>query len=141
MPFGLFAPSRTDLITNKHGETVVLNTPEGYSGLFWGRVYDADGNRIKIAHDYFWHLGQVDYPDDDFKYWGIIDSRIAEHCDTYILPYCGKRHHYQSGFGGDESDGLVDFWTEKPIPEMPDMPFEISGNQYVMKWEYSSGEE
>ena len=136
MPFGKFHPAKDEMITTQRGEKVPLKTPAGYGGLFWGRVYGPDGKRIKIAQDYFMELGQ---DEDEFKYWYEIDTLIHQHCVKYISPYCGPRHHYQSGFGGDESDGLIDFWTEKPIPEMPDMPFEIAGKAYVLKWEYSSG--
>lgn len=141
MPFGKFHPAKTENVTNFRGETIEVSTPAGYGGLFWGEVYDSDGNRIKMASDYFWDLGKEDYPEDDFKYWEVIDEFIHQHCLKYIHEYRGKDHHYQSGFGGDESDGLIDFWTEKPIPEMPDMPFEIAGKKYVIKWDYSSGDD
>ncbi len=139
MPFGKFRPARDEIITTMSGDKVPLHTPAGYGGLFWGRVYGPDGNRIRIADDYFWELGQVDHPEDDFKYWYDIDELINQHCTKYIGPYRGSDHHYQSGFGGDESSGLIDFWTAERIPEMPDMPFEIAGKAYVLKWEYSSG--
>jgi hypothetical protein len=139
MPFGTFTPARDEMITNMNGDTVPLHTPAGYGGLFWGKVYTSDGNKIESAQDYFWELGKVDNPENDFKYWEKIIDFINHHCIKYIGPVCGITHHYQSGFGGDESDGLIDFWTEKPVPEMPDMPFEIAGKAYVLKWEYSAG--
>lgn len=138
MPFGKFHPAKSEIITTMRGDKVPLNTPSGYGGLFWGRVYDSDGNRIRTASDYFWELGQ-DKPEDDFRYWYAIDELIHQHCLKYIHPYRGDNHHYQSGFGGDDCDGLIDFWVKEPIPEMPDMPFEIAGEKYIIKWEYSSG--
>jgi hypothetical protein len=138
MPFGKFHPAKSEIITRLDGTTVPLDTPPGYGGLFWGRVYDSDGNRIRRASDYFWELGQ-DNMEDEFRYWYVIDELIHQHCLKYIHPYRGYAHHYQSGFGGDESDGLIDFWVKEPIPEMPDMPFEIEGEKYILKWEYSSG--
>ena len=139
MTFGKFKPARNEIITTMRGDKVPVSTPAGYGGLFWGRVYGSDGTRIRNAEEYFWDLGKVDHPDDDFKYWYEIDARINEHCTKYIAPYCDAHHHYQSGFGGDESDGLIDFWTEKPIPVMPTMRFEIAGQAYFLKWEYSGG--
>ena len=140
MSFGKFQPAKTETIKNMHGETVTVNTPAGYSGLFWGAVYNSKGKNIRQADDYFLELGETHDPDDGFKYWDIISDAISEHCVKYIEPVCGPHHHYQSGFGGDESNGLIDFWTEKPIPEMPDMEFEIAGKKYVIKWKYSSGD-
>jgi hypothetical protein len=139
MSFGKFHAAKDEMITTLRGDKVPLHTPAGYGGLFWGSVYGPDGKRIRNAQDYFWDLGKDDHPDDDFQYWYDIDQLINEHCIKYIGPYRGENHHYQSGFGGDESDGLIDFWTEKPIPEMPDMPFEIAGKKYVLKWDYSPG--
>lgn len=139
MPFGKFRPESTETIKNMYGEMVTFTNHAGYGGLFWGSVYDSDGNQIRMADDYFWDFGKVDHPEDDFKYWYDIDNFIGEHCDKYIRPYSSNIHHYQYGFGGDESNGLIDFFVENPIPEMPDMPFEIAGKNYVMKWIYSSG--
>jgi len=136
MPFGKFHAAKDEMITTMRGDKVPLKTPAGYGGLFWGRVYGPDGKKITIAQDYFMELGK---DEDEFKYWYEIDALIHQHCMKYIHPYRGDNHHYQSGFGGDESDGLIDFWTEKPIPEMPDMPFEIAGKAYVLKWDYSHG--
>ena len=140
MPFGKFCPAKTEMIKNIHGEMIEFHQRAGYGGLFWGSVYGPDGKKIKMANDYFWELGKVDHPEDDFKYWYDIDELISQHCTQYIGPYRGPDHHYQSGFGGDESDGLIDFWTENPVPEMPDMPFTIAGKNYVLKWRYSSGD-
>lgn len=139
MPFGKFYPAKKEMIKTMRGESVLLETPAGYGGLFWGRVYDSDGKRMRMASDYFWNLGQENNPEHDFQYWEDIDQLIGEYCAKYIHPYCGDRHHYQYGFGGDESDGLIDFWVKDPIPEIPDMPFEIAGKKYVIKWEFSSG--
>ena len=139
MPFGKFRPESTETTKNMYEEMVTFTNHAGYGGLFWGRVYDSDDNLIRLADDYFWELGKVDYPEDDFKYWYDIDNLIGKHCSKYVDPYKGINHHYQYGFGGDESSGVIDFFVEKPIPEMPDMPFTIAGKQYVIKWEYSSG--
>jgi hypothetical protein len=141
MPFGKFYPAKKEPIKTISGETIEHSSPDGYGGLFWGCVYDSDGKQIRMAQDYFWNLGKDDHPEDDFKYWYDIDELIHQHCLKYIHPYRGDRHHYQSGFGGDESDGLIDFWVKEQVPEMPDMPFEIAGKQYVLKWEYSSGDD
>lgn len=137
MPFGKFRPAENKIITNIYGEKVPLNTPSGYGGLFWGSVYDAKGKRINLASDYFWDRKLP--LDDQFDAWEHISECIDAHCSKYVAPYCDDRHSYQSGFGGDESDGLIDFWAKDPIPEMPDMPFEVAGEKYTIRWDYSSG--
>jgi hypothetical protein len=139
MPFGTFHPAEDKVITTMYGDQVPLKTPAGYGGLFWGHVYDSDGKQLCMASEYFLDLGKTDHPEDDFKYWYDIDELIHRHCMKYVHPYRGDTHHYQSGFGGDDCDGLIDFWLTEQVPEMPDMPFEIAGTQYVLKWTYSPG--
>lgn len=129
-------------ISERNG--VPLNTLAGYSGLFRGQVHSSlTGKLVSLAEDYFWMLGKIDYPDDEFKYWYYISDLINEHCIKYIRPYCGngENYYYQSGFGGDESNGLIDFWTQSPVPEMPDMHFKIAETLYMIKWKYIPGGE
>ncbi len=140
MPFGKFYPAKTERVKTILGEVVTFNTPAGYGGLFWGSVYDSDGNAISNAQDYFLELGKAHNRYHDYEYWDVIVDFIDEHCLKYVNPYCGDKHHYQSGFGGDEADGVIDFWVEEQLPEMPKMPFEIAGKSYIMKWYYSTGD-
>jgi hypothetical protein len=139
MPFGKYYPAENTMITTIYGDQVPLNKPAGYGGLFWGRVYDENEKKIWPASDYFWDLAKSDGHELEYEYWELIDSLIGEHCKKYVAPYSDDDHHYQYGFGGDECDGLIDFWVKDPIPKMPDMPFEVAGEKYVLKWEYSSG--
>lgn len=141
MPFGKFIPARNEIITNMYGEQVHHSTPPGYGGLFWGRVHNKDGKRIRLAEDYFYDLAKKNGEETEFVYWEHIDSEIGKHCQKYIDPFYKSSHHYQYGFGGDESDGLIDFWLPEPIPEMPPMTFEICGEKYTIEWEYSSGDD
>jgi len=143
MPFGKFYPAKSEIITNMHGEKVPLNTPAGYGGLFWGRVFGEDGKHIKYADDYFMELAESNGEEDEFVYWEIIDSEIGKHCEKYIEPIYKKsnHHHYQYGFGGDESSGLIDFWLPEQIPEMPSLQFKIKDKTYTLRWEYSSGDD
>jgi hypothetical protein len=131
MPFGKFSPAKTEIVKSMSGQEITVNTPAGYSGIFWGTVYDSDETPMTGAYEYFMALDDLDTDCLD-----RISDLIYKHTLTYIDPYCGEHHHYQSGFGGDENDGLIDFWTENSIPEMPDMPFEVAGRQYVLKWDY-----
>jgi hypothetical protein len=140
MAFGKFIPAEEKMITNIYGEQVLLKKPAGYGGLFWGSVYFKDsGEHIKMAEFYFTDLAENN-DNDTYDYWEKIDDCIGKHCKKY-LPSKGEHHHYQYGFGGDEGDGLIDFWLPKPVKEMPDMEFEIEGIKYVMKWDYSPGQD
>jgi hypothetical protein len=136
MPYGKFIPAENKIITNIYGEKVPLNKPAGYTGLFWGSVLDAKGKTIELASDYFWDREDFEH---GFNCWEIIDEFIGQHCAKYISPYCGEKHSYQYGFGGDECDGLIDFWATERIPTMPDMPFEIAEEKYTITWRYSPG--
>ena len=139
MPFGKFIPAKNEIITNMYGEKVPLNTPAGYGGLFWGRVYDEDGKRIELAADYFWDMAEANGEENEATYWEFIDGEIGKHCEKYIKS--DDMHHYQYGFGGDESDGLIDFWLPEPVQEMPPMAFEVCGKKYTIQWDYSSGDD
>lgn len=141
MPFGKFHPAKNEIITNMYGEKVPLNTPAGYGGLFWGRVFHGNGRRINLAQDYFMKLAKKNGEEDEFIYWELIDAEIGKHCEKYIDPFYKSSHHYQYGFGGDESDGLIDFWLPEQIPEMPPLRFKIRGKKYILRWEYSSGDD
>jgi len=135
MPFGKFIPAKNEIITNMYGEQVPLNTPPGYGGLFWGHVFHGNGRRIKIAQDYFMELAKKNGEEHDFVYWELIDAEIGKHCEKYIGPYFKPSHHYQYGFGGDESDGIIDFWLPEPVAETPPLRFKIRNKRYIIRWE------
>lgn len=139
MPFGKFIPAKNEIITNIRGEQVPLNTPSGYVGLFWGRVFHANGRRIKMAEDYFYELAKKNNEDSEFTYWELIDAEIGKHCQKYLKS--DDKYHYQYGFGGDESDGIIDFWLPEQVQEMPPLRFKIRGKTYILRWEYSGGDD
>lgn len=138
MPYGIFCPAKKNTITNMLGKQVVVSTPAGYSGLFWGSVSKQAGEDIPNAQEYFRELAK-ETGESVYEYWDLVSDALEGHCTNYVAPYCGVNHNYQSGFGGDESDGLIDFWTEKPIPRMPPMLFVVNKTMYVMKFEFSFG--
>ena len=141
MAFGKYYPPEEKMITTIKGEQVLLKKPAGYGGLFWGSVYFKEsGEHIKMAEYYFTDVAESN-GNDSYEYWETIDDYIGKHCKKYIKYTPHKSYHYQHGFGGDESDGLIDFWLPEPVKEMPDMEFEIDRVKYIMKWQYSSGHE
>ena len=109
-----------------------LNTHSGYAGLFWGHIYDSKGNEIKNAEEHFM----------PFEYWDIIDDAIGEHCNKYLGPLIKNNliYSYQYGFGGDNCNGLIDFWLPVQVSEMPDLKFKIKDEEYTLKWECSEEE-
>lgn len=141
MAFGEYHAAEESMITNIHGEQVLLKTPAGYGGLFWGNVYFKDtGECISMAEYYFTDLGERN-DDCIYDYWMTIDEYIGKHCKKYLPKKTSEHHHYQYGFGGNNCDGLIDFWLAEPVKKMPDMEFVIEGVTYVLKWRYSSGGE
>ena len=113
---------------------------EVHYGLFWGQIFNEDGEPIECAADYFYELGKKN--DCDFDYWNIISYKISDFTDEHFGQCCGKDSHYQSGFGGDECDGLIDFYVEKPIAiQLPDLEFEIQGKTYTISWTYNGEEQ
>lgn len=137
--YGTYQPAEQKTFKDFKDETVTLNTPAGYAGLFWGKIYDSDGYRLYAASDYLMKLAKANGEENEFKYWDVINDLITELCNTYIKPLMGEdeSYAYQSGFGGDECDGLIDFWLPVQVPELPMIPFEIEGKKYVLHWEFS----
>lgn len=139
MPFGKYIPAEEKMIKTIDGDEVLLKTPAGYAGLFWGNVYFKENDQF-ISHAEFYFTDVAENNDrDDYEYWELIDGYIGKHCKKYLPKKTHESYHYQYGFGGDECDGLIDFWLPEPVQEMPDMEFTIEGVEYVMKWTYSSG--
>lgn len=117
------------------------NKLNGYGGLFWGAVYDSDELRILSASDYFVDLAESNDL-DMFTYCDAINELINHCCHKQFDSLLDKTttHCYQSGFGGSNCDGLIDFWLPKPIPEMPDIQFIIDDKRYTLRWTFSSSD-
>jgi hypothetical protein len=92
-----------------------------YCGLIWGRVYTANNIRIKDAESLFW--------DENPDLYIEISDYIFEHVRKYI--HVG---YFQSGFGGDDQDGCIDYAWDKPVPKIDPMQFEINGRKYIMRF-------
>jgi len=110
-------------------------TPKAYSGMFWGSVSNEDGSTLKYASDYFFEV-----VDNGKEAWDIINDKLDRHLQTHIGDVDSKKYRWQSGFGGDEMDGLLEFWLPTRIECPPDMKFEILGKTYVMSFHYDGGD-
>lgn len=142
MAYGSFKPAEVKTFKDFKDETVVLNTPAGYAGLFLGRLYDSDGYRVRCGSNYLMDLAEENGEEDGFAYWDVVSALIDKQCETYLKPLMNgdESYAYQSGFGGDESDGLIDFWLPTQVPELPNIPFEVGGKKFELRWEYSADE-
>jgi len=92
------------------------NRPEGYSGLFIGRVYDSDNHRnTEVETD---------------------PVGLSNHLHTkwhQRLPVTSK-YGYQYRDEGDQT--VLDFFLERKMPNPPDFQFEMGNETYTMKFKY-----
>jgi hypothetical protein len=107
-------------------------SPKGYYGMFWGTVSNEDGFTVEYASDYFLRI-----EDKGKEAWDIINDKLHRHLQTHIGEVDFHKYHWQCGFGGDEMDGLLDFWLPTRIKCPPDMEFKILDKKYVMSFDYS----
>jgi hypothetical protein len=117
----------------------------GYIGLFWGSVCNEDGTNLKSTKKYGEEIVESDSAADYFfdiedggnEAWDIINDKLHRHLRKHIGEVDHIKYHWQCGFGGDEMDGLLDFWLPTQIECPPDMEFKILGRKYVMYFSYS----
>jgi hypothetical protein len=134
MAYGKFIPARKFSGTRKDGTKYSGESPAGYSGLFRAnvtyangkRVFAEDGDEVYSVSDYFFNRDESSWEtvnDSMDKFYGAIVPRDG----TYGCQY---------GFGGDEGDGLIDFFAKERIEVPKPMKFELFGTEYVMSWYY-----
>jgi hypothetical protein len=104
----------------------------GYLGMFWGSVRNEDRTALEDAADYFF-----DIVDNGRDAWDIINDKLHRHLRKHIGEVDPIKYHWQCGFGGDEMDGLLDFWLPTQITCPPDMKFAILDRKYVMSFSYA----
>lgn len=141
MSFGNYFKEETKTTTKCNGNKHHLIIPAGYGGMFTGTVYHQDNIKIKNAEDYFINIAKTNNKQKDgFDYIDEIIDAIDMHCAKYIDPLLGPdnglTYHYQSGFGGDDTDGVISFWLPVKVPDMPNLTFKIENILYTIKWNY-----
>jgi hypothetical protein len=115
-----------------YGQKIKTNSGiTGYGGLFWGSVSNEDGSNIEYASDFFFKVEE-----NGKEAWDIINDKLHLHLHKHIGKVDRLKYHWQCGFGGDEMDGLLDFWLPTQIECPPDMKFKILGEKYVMSFNY-----
>jgi len=103
--------------------------PYNSTGLIYGRVYTKDGSFLANADDYFYALD-----DNEIKYWNSIADKLQKHVKKHFPKYNLGKNVWQTGFGGDEGTGLIDYALESNPPKLPDMTFKIKNVVYYMKF-------
>ena len=143
MPYGNFKPERKFGGTRLDGSKYTGKTPAGYTGLFKATVTYQNGEPILRSNgtvwsdvsDYFCH---EDIKNGVKKYasWSFIDKIMFEELEKNFPNTTGTSYNIQYGFGGDESSGLIDFFTEVQLEIPEPIYFELYEKKYRMTWEY-----
>ena len=92
-------------------------------------VYTIKGELIRNMSEYV----MFGVPNGD-KICSDISEMVRNHAKKYLPKDEIGKNVWQAGFGGDESDGLIDYALELPPPHIPDIEFEVDGKTYVMKF-------
>ena len=140
--YGKFLPSSVTPSFQRYDGTMTnpLSKPDGYVGLFLGTIFDEDGSKFRCLREYAGQLVQSDsfnlYVLDIEGAWDKINDKLQDHMTKHIGPVA-MPYGWQCGFGGDEMDGLLDYWLPTKLACPPEMKFTISGMKYIMKFSYS----
>lgn len=138
--YGEKIESETYQVTSQEGIIKTYNTTPGYTGLFRANITHADGSLI-LDHNGKEVYDKAEYfYDDMFTNWHIIQKAMDDGLEDYIIRFTSSgseiSYNMQCEFGGDGSDGIIDFFTPSPIPMPPKVAFTIDGNNYLMTWYY-----
>jgi hypothetical protein len=143
MPYGNFKPERKFGGTRPDGSKYSGKTPAGYAGLFRATVTYQNGQPIlrsdgTVQYDVPEHFCDEDAENgESYAYsWSCIDRIMFEELEKNFPNTTGTHYHIQYGFGGDDSSGLIDFFTEVQLEIPEPIYFELYGKKYRMTWEY-----
>ena len=98
-------------------------------------MYDSDNNLIPDADTYFWELDKNGYLEDADSISKDLDKHLSN--NWHSVESSSSKYSYQSGFGGNNGDGLVDFFLENKMPCPKDMKFKVYNKNYTMKFRYN----
>ena len=104
--------------------------PYNSTGLIYGRVYHEDGSFLANADDYFYELDG-----EEIRLWNSIADKLQKHVEKHFPRYKSGKNVWQTGFGGDEGTGLIDYALESSPPMLPNMPFKINNKAYYMTFQ------
>lgn len=141
--YGSYIASRKFSGKRSDGTEYSGETPAGYCGVFRAHITDINGNKLHeySVSDYFLALKNPDGneytgKDMNFETWEIVDEQISRVLCKHMPKRTHSSYHWQSGFGGDEGDGLVDFFCEQKVTLPPLSIFHLYGKLYKMTWYY-----
>lgn len=139
MSYGKFVPARKYSGTREDGTTYSGEIPAGYSGLFRARISNVDetpildDNGVKL---YRYTSVSDHWFNKDESIFEIVNDCMENKYGCIVLD--GKPYGAQYGFGGDECDGLIDFFAKERVKLPEPMKFEAFGKEYLMTWYYAS---
>lgn len=123
--------------TTKYGDEKTRSNIKGYEGEFYGIIHNKETNK-KIDVD-----EEFDEQDD----YSYIEEELKSHCKKYCednftkeenkeLNRADSEYEFICGFGGDEQDGIINFFVQKKIPLPPDMEIKFDDNTYIMSFKF-----
>lgn len=103
--------------------------PYNWCGLMRAKVYTDKGELIRRMSEYV----MFGVPNGDHICSDIADL-LHDHAKKYLPKDESGKNVWQTGFGGDEGDGLIDYALDVEPPDIPDMEFVVDGKTYIMKF-------
>ena len=108
---------------------------EGYEGEFYGIISEKN-----TGH-------QITENDFDTEEYDIINEKLNLHCEEYRkanfteeenkeLDDSQSIYEFRCGFGGDDQNGVINFFVSKQIPLPSKMKFTINNITYIMRFKF-----
>ena len=111
----------------KYGKFKKHKNVVGYEGIFNAVVFDQKGLKMRNILKYL----EDNSPDDDWV--EIVNEKLEQHLENYYPE--DQKYNFQFGFGGDDRDGSIFFFTKEMVYLPEPMEFKLYGKKYLMTWE------
>jgi len=124
-----------------YGDKMTMGKSVGYNGEFYGKIVVKETGE-SVDQDDFEYDENGELSND----WDFIYDTMDGHFDKYLLDTFTQAelrtinensdYMFYHGFGGDEGDGIFNFFSPKKIPLPPPMEFTApgTGETYVMSF-------
>lgn len=116
---------------------------KGYGGLLHGSIKEKKTGRERTEDDFSYGF------DGTRNEYDIINDKLAAHFTAHLNAEPGnydrkslnkEGFNWQSGFGGDEGNGEIDFFLPKKIKMLSPMSFRINNVDYIMTFSFGGDE-